>query len=68
MAEVTDAEMLVLVRNSIQAVLLGQEFRLGDKWLTRADLGELNKMEVKYQNRVNHSGGSVLTGITIDHG
>ncbi len=68
MAEVTDAEMLVLVRNSIQAVLKGQEFRLGDKWLTRADLGMLNNMEKDYQRRVNQSGGSVITGITIDHG
>lgn len=68
MAEITDAEMLVKIRNGIQAVLLSQEFRLGDKWLTRADLSVLNRMEKDYQHRVNSSRGPVVTGVTIDHG
>ena len=66
MVEITDAVMLVKIRDAIQATLLGQEFRLGDKWLTRPSLKELRAMEKEYQQRT--STGPVLTGVTLGHG
>lgn len=43
--EATPAELLTIVNAAIsQIVATGQEYRMGDRWLTRADLPELRKM------------------------
>lgn len=66
------SELLVEVKAAITAILKAQEFRLGDKWLTRADLGETRKLrdellrEVAEENRAGS--GILVQPIIFKHG
>jgi len=65
----TNAAMLDLVDEAIAATLKGQEFRLGDKWLTRANLTELYTIRTDLQSKIARSqGGAVATRPTFKHG
>lgn len=41
MAAMTNAQLLVLCNEALQAVLLGQSYEIGGRKLTRADIGQL---------------------------
>lgn len=41
MAAMTNAELLTLCNEALQAVLLGQSYEIGGRKLTRADIGQL---------------------------
>lgn len=65
----TSAALLSAVEDAILAVTKGQEFRLGDKWLTRANLSELMKTRDTLKVEVARSnGGAVVTAVTFEHG
>jgi hypothetical protein len=65
----TNAAMLDLVDAAIAATLKGQEYRLGDKWLTRADLNTLYSIRTDLQSKIQRSkGGAVATAVTFKHG
>jgi hypothetical protein len=58
--------MLTEVRAAISAALTGQEYRIGNRWLTRANLKELMDMETHYEAKVARlsRGGPRIRGAT----
>jgi len=52
MALKTNSEMLEIIQNAIVAVTLGQSYSVKGQSVTRANLGELQRLQEYYQNEV----------------
>jgi hypothetical protein len=52
--------------DAISAVMTGQEYRIGNRWLTRADLDSLQKAVVFWDSQAKRlsRGGIRITGAT----
>ncbi len=64
-----DQTMLDNVNAQINAILTGaQQFAIGDKQVSRANLGALNRMKNELEVKIKRNGGGILvTGGTISH-
>lgn len=63
MAALTDAQMLTMVNEAIQAVLLGKSYEINGRRMTREDLDKLLKAEQFYTDRIARAGNT-----PADHG
>lgn len=63
--EYSDAELLVLFRNALAAVATGQEYRIGDRTLTRANLKEIRETIDWLDERTDTAATAADDGIAL---
>ncbi len=55
--------LLTQVETAISAALLGQAYRMGENWVTRADLPGLWAARERLQREVNQASGGTTIGL-----